>query len=85
MAGDSVGGNMSAAITLMAKAREDVSIRKQLLFYPVTNASFDTKSYREFATGYFLRRDGIQWFWDQYTADADARAEITASPLKSAA
>lgn len=44
--------------------------------------SFDTKSYREFATGYFLRRDGIQWFWDQYTADADARAEITASPLR---
>jgi acetyl esterase len=38
VAGDSVGGNVSAAITLMAKAREGVPIRKQLLFYPVTDA-----------------------------------------------
>ncbi|GAB2613375.1 alpha/beta hydrolase [Pseudactinotalea suaedae] len=82
VAGDSVGGNMATALALMAKERGDVPIVQQVLFYPVTDASFDTESYRQFATGYFLRRDAMQWFWDQYTTDDAARAEITASPLR---
>ncbi|AGJ53681.1 alpha/beta hydrolase [[Kitasatospora] papulosa] len=82
VAGDSVGGNMTAALTLMAKQRGDVALKHQVLFYPVTDASFDTGSYRQFATGYFLRRDGMQWFWDQYTTDEAERAQITASPLR---
>ncbi|WP_221353798.1 alpha/beta hydrolase [Streptomyces beigongshangae] len=82
VAGDSVGGNMTAALTLMAKERGDVPLVQQVLFYPVTDASFDTGSYRQFAEGYFLRRDGMQWFWDQYTTDEQQRAEITASPLR---
>ncbi|NKZ01954.1 alpha/beta hydrolase [Nocardiopsis alborubida] len=82
VAGDSVGGNMSAALTLMAKERGDVPLVQQVLFYPVTDASFDTGSYHQFAEGYFLRRDGMQWFWDQYTTDPAQRAEITASPLR---
>ncbi|MFJ8542723.1 alpha/beta hydrolase [Streptomyces sp. NPDC093586] len=80
--GDSVGGNMSAALTLMAKERGDVPLVQQVLFYPVTDANFDTPSYHQFAEGYFLRRDGMQWFWDQYTTDSAQRAEITASPLR---
>ncbi|MER6140448.1 alpha/beta hydrolase [Streptomyces sparsogenes] len=82
VAGDSVGGNMTAALTLMAKERGDVPLVQQVLFYPVTDANFDTGSYQQFATGYFLRRDGMQWFWDQYTTDEAERAEITASPLR---
>ena len=82
VAGDSVGGNMAAALTLMAKERGDVALVQQVLFYPVTDASFDTGSYHQFAEGYFLRRDGMQWFWDQYTTDPAQRAEITASPLR---
>ncbi|MFC1414315.1 alpha/beta hydrolase [Streptacidiphilus sp. N1-12] len=82
VAGDSVGGNMAAALTLMAKERGDVPLVQQVLFYPVTDANFDTGSYRQFAEGYFLRRDGMQWFWDQYTTDPAQRAEITASPLR---
>ncbi|MBP5860425.1 alpha/beta hydrolase [Streptomyces scabiei] len=82
VAGDSVGGNMTAALTLMAKQRGDVPLVQQVLFYPVTDASFDTASYHQFATGYFLRRDGMQWFWDQYTADEAERAQVTASPLR---
>ncbi|MDX3542764.1 alpha/beta hydrolase [Streptomyces europaeiscabiei] len=82
VAGDSVGGNMTAALTLMAKQRGDVPLVQQVLFYPVTDASFDTGSYQQFATGYFLRRDGMQWFWDQYTTDEAERAQITASPLR---
>jgi acetyl esterase/lipase len=53
-----------------------------VLFYPVTDASFDTDSYHQFADGYFLRRDAMQWFWDQYSTDPAQRAEITASPLR---
>ncbi|URJ60130.1 alpha/beta hydrolase [Paenibacillus polymyxa] len=82
IAGDSVGGNMTAAVTLLAKERSGPTIRQQLLFYPVTDASFDTESYQEFATGYFLSREGMQWFWDQYTTDPNERAQITASPLR---
>ncbi len=82
VAGDSVGGNMAAALTLLAKERGDVRFAAQVLFYPVTDASFDTGSYHQFAEGYFLRRDAMQWFWDQYTTDPAQRAEITASPLR---
>ncbi|MFF9779928.1 alpha/beta hydrolase [Streptomyces sp. NPDC013978] len=82
VAGDSVGGNMSAALTLMAKERGDVPLVQQVLFYPVTDAAFDTGSYQEFAEGYFLRRDAMRWFWDQYTTSEKDRAEITASPLR---
>jgi acetyl esterase/lipase len=82
VAGDSVGGNMAAALTLMAKERGGIDLVQQVLFYPVTDAAFDTGSYRQFATGYFLRRDAMQWFWDQYTTDPARRAEITASPLR---
>ncbi|NUL29103.1 alpha/beta hydrolase [Streptomyces lunaelactis] len=82
VAGDSVGGNMAAALTLMAKERGDVPLVAQVLFYPVTDAAFDTDSYQQFAEGYFLRRDGMRWFWDQYTTDETERAQITASPLR---
>ncbi|MEU3185065.1 alpha/beta hydrolase [Streptomyces sp. NPDC006923] len=82
VAGDSVGGNMTAALTLLAKERGDVRFVQQVLFYPVTDASFDTGSYEQFAEGYFLRRDAMRWFWDQYTTDPAQRAEITASPLR---
>lgn len=82
VAGDSVGGNMAAALTLQAKERGDVSLAAQVLFYPVTDASFDTGSYHQFAEGYFLRRDAMQWFWDQYTTHPAERAQITASPLR---
>ena len=82
IAGDSVGGNMSAALTLLAKERSGPKFAAQVLFYPVTDANFDTPSYEQFAEGYFLRRDAMQWFWDQYTTDQAQRDEITASPLR---
>jgi acetyl esterase len=82
VAGDSVGGNMAAALTLMATERGGVPLVQQVLFYPVTDAAFDTGSYHQFAEGYFLRRDAMRWFWDQYTTDESERAQITASPLR---
>ena len=81
VAGDSVGGNMAVAMALMAKERNGPKIQKQLLYYPVTNACFDTPSYRQFAANYYLYRAGMQWFWDQYTCCKADRTQITASPL----
>ncbi|MCO5999073.1 alpha/beta hydrolase [Actinoallomurus rhizosphaericola] len=82
VAGDSVGGNMAAALTLMAKERRNVPLVQQVLFYPATDANCDTGSFHRFAEGYFVRREEPQWFWDQYTTSEDQRAEITASPLR---
>ncbi|MEE6167731.1 MULTISPECIES: alpha/beta hydrolase [unclassified Mycolicibacterium] len=82
VAGDSVGGDMAAVLTLMAKDRGDVTICHQVLLYPVTAADFDTASYHQFAEHYFLTREGMKWFWDQYTADDAQRGEIYASPLR---
>ena len=82
VAGDSVGGNMAAAVTMLSRERGEPDIRLQLLFYPVTDAAFDTASYHQFAEGYHLRRDAMMWFWEQYTRHPGERNEITASPLR---
>ena len=82
VAGDSVGGNMAIAMTLMSALRNGPCIHKLLLYYPVTNACFDTPSYRQFAVDYYLYREGMKWFWQQYTASMKDRNQITASPLR---
>jgi acetyl esterase len=85
IAGDSVGGNLTIAVTLMAKDRGGPSFAAQLLYYPVTDAGMDTGSYHQFAEGYFLTRAGMAWFWDQYLPDESRRSEILASPLRASA
>ncbi|MGY5051244.1 alpha/beta hydrolase [Streptomyces sp. 900105755] len=82
VAGDSVGGNMTAALTHMAKQRRDVAFVHQSLYYPVTDAAQDTESYRTFAHGPHLTAKAMEWFWDAYTTDPAERAQITASPLR---
>ncbi len=82
VAGDSVGGNMTAAVTLMAKQRGTVRFVHQSMYYPVTDAAQDTASYREYAEGWYLAAAGMAWFWDAYLPDAEKRSEITASPLR---
>lgn len=82
LAGDSVGGNMVAAVLLLAKERGGPKISYQVLFYPVTDANFDTSSYQQFATGIWLTREAMKWFWDNYLPDEEARKQPTASPLQ---
>ncbi len=82
LVGDSVGGNMAAAVTLLAKERGGPNITFQALFYPVTDANFDTPSYNELQEGYWLTRKAMQWFWDNYVPDSATRKEPTASPLQ---
>lgn len=81
VAGDSVGGNMAIAMAFMSIMRCGPEIKKLLLYYPVTNACFNTQSYRCFASGYYLYRAGMEWFWQQYTSCLEERNQITASPL----
>ena len=82
IAGDSVGGGMTAAITLMAHDRGDVRFVHQSMYYPVTDAAMDTGSYAQFAEGYFLTDKAMAWFWDCYLPDVERRSEPYASPLR---
>jgi acetyl esterase len=79
--GDSVGGNMAAPVTLMAKERRGPKLTFQVLFYPVTDANFETGSYNAFADGPWLTRPAMEWFWNAYLPDVAARKQITATPL----
>jgi acetyl esterase len=82
VAGESVGGCMSAVFTQMNKDRGGLDIAGQVLLYPVADADFTTPSYEQFAEGYYLTREGMKWFWDAYTTDEDQRREKYASPLR---
>ncbi|BBV97250.1 MULTISPECIES: alpha/beta hydrolase [Pseudomonas] len=82
VAGNSVGGNMAAVVALKAKEAGTPALRFQLLLWPVTDPSFETASYKQFAEGHFLTTGMMKWFWDNYTTDANARAQIYASPLR---
>ena len=82
IAGDSVGGNMTAALALMASERGDVRFVHQSMYYPVTDAAMDTGSYERFAEGYFLTAKSMAWFWDAYAPDVERRSEPYASPLR---
>jgi acetyl esterase len=79
--GDSVGGDMSAALMLLVKERKGPHFSLQVLFYPVTDANFETDSYNKFADGPWLTKRAMQWFWDAYLPDASARKQPTATPL----
>lgn len=81
VAGNSVGGNMSAVVALMAKDKKGPAIKMQVLLWPVTNADFDDASYHQYAEERFLTRNLMIWFWDSY-APKEKRNEIYASPLK---
>ncbi len=82
VAGNSVGGNMAAVVSLMAKDKGTPKIRFQALLWPVTDANFNNASYNQFEEGHFLTRNMMKWFWDSYTTDPRQRAEIYAAPLQ---
>ena len=79
--GDSAGGNLAAAVTLMARDRGGPPIAFQVLVYPVVEANFDTRSYVDNATGYMLTRRDMQYYWDLYVPNADDRSNPYAAPL----
>jgi len=81
IAGDSVGGNMATVIAIKAKKSGGAKLKFQCLFYPVTNADMDTKSYELFKDGPWLSKKAMEWFFDSY-APENIRNNIYISPLK---
>jgi len=79
--GDSAGGNLAAAVSLMARDRRGPSLAFQLLVYPVTHCNYTTNSYQSYAEGYMLTRDSMQWYWDHYLKDAADALNPYAAPL----
>jgi acetyl esterase/lipase len=79
--GDSAGGNLAAAVTLMARDRGGLSLAFQLLVYPVTARDFDRASYRQNAAGYGLTLDAMRWYWDHYLQHPSDASNPYAAPL----
>jgi len=81
VAGDSAGGNLAAVVALVARDRPGPDIVFQLLIYPVTDFDTTTKSMLDNGDDYFLTRDSMEFFYDQYVDEAD-RADPLAAPLR---
>ena len=82
VAGDSAGGNLAAALCLMARDRKGPSIVFQALIYPGLNAAFlDTESYGNFGRGYMLDKTNVERFIGMYLPDRRTRTDPYASPL----
>ena len=82
VAGNSAGGNMATVVAIMAKEKKGPNIKLQVLFWPITDANFETESYNLFAKDRFLTKKLMMWMWDNYTTDPKQRQEIYASPLQ---
>ena len=81
--GDSAGGNLAAAVSLMARDRGGPRIRHQMLIYPVTDAAMDTPSQQEFlADGFVLSKLDMEWFWGHYLANKKDGENPYASPAR---
>jgi len=82
VAGNSAGGNMATVVAMMAKEKKGPDIKLQVLFWPVTDANFETESYNLFAKDRFMTKNLMMWMWDNYTSDPKQRKEIYVSPLQ---
>jgi acetyl esterase len=80
--GNSVGGNMTAVTCLRAKQSGGPDIKLQVLFWPVTDASFTQESYKLYGEDRFLTTSIMKWMFDQYTTDLNERQSIYISPLR---
>jgi len=80
--GNSVGGNMTAVTALKAKEKGGPKIKVHIMMWPVTDATFERESHRQFGENRFLTTPLMKWMWDLYTTDANERKEIYASPLQ---
>lgn len=80
--GESAGGALTAAVSLKARAEGGPPFVLQVMVNPCTNlASMDTDSYREFAEGFGLRKDEVEWCRDHYLRGEEDWQHPYASPL----
>jgi len=82
LVGNSVGGNMVASVALQARQFNGPKIRYNVMLWPVTDANFNNASYNQYENGYFLTKNMMKWFWDNYTTNVSDRNNILASPLR---
>ncbi|GGC62676.1 acetylhydrolase [Siccirubricoccus deserti] len=82
--GDSAGGNLAAALCLMARDAGGPAIAWQMLLYPATDFAMDTPSHRRFEDGHLLTRESMLWFRDHYLNNTAEAADWRASPLRAA-
>jgi acetyl esterase len=80
--GDSAGGNLAAVTSLVARDRNGPKLALQILLYPITDSDLNTSSYRDFAEGHLLTRDGMAWFFQHYVSDEALRRQPYVSPLR---
>lgn len=80
--GDSAGGNLAAAVALMARDRDGPTLAHQLLVNPMLDCDYDTASYLRNAVGYLLTRDSMIWFWNHYLRNDSDKANPYAAPLQ---
>lgn len=79
--GNSVGGNMSAVLALMAKDKGGPEIKLQVLMWLVADSDFERESWKQFGADRFLSAPLMKWMWDLYISDAEKRKEIYATPF----
>ena len=82
--GDSSGGNLAAAVALMARDRGGPVLALQVLVYPITDCDFDRPSYKDNAEGYLLTAESMRFYWDQYVPDVKDRMQPYVSPMRAA-
>src|SRR5450432_359587 len=82
IAGNSVGGNMTAVTTIKAKENKGPEIKLQIMMWPIVDASFETESYKLFGKDRFLTTPLMKWMYDMYIKDPKKRQDIHASPLQ---
>jgi acetyl esterase/lipase len=80
--GNSVGGNMTAVVNLMAKEKGGPEIKLQIMMWPIVDADFETESYKQFGEKRFLSSALMQWMYDMYIPEHERRKDIHASPLQ---
>jgi acetyl esterase len=81
VAGDSAGGNLATVVAQLAVADGGPAPKFQALIYPVCDYSVKRPSYATFSTGFFLTREEMDWFRDNYFTSPDQHSDPRASPI----
>jgi acetyl esterase len=82
VAGDSAGGNLAAAVTLLARDRGGVPLAGQVLVYPNTDYASDTPSLRENTDPWLFNTTSVDWYWRHYLPSPEDGANPLVSPLR---
>lgn len=80
--GESCGGNLATVIPMMARDHSGPKLSCQILVTPMLDCTMNTPSYRDNATGYYLTKEAMQWFWRHYLSREEDQANVYASPTQ---